>query len=69
MFNDVNIPHPVLDDNDLAQDILDWGRSRVIEAAFELYDSPYSVNHKEFTVLRDNLIVANNDYNQLIKNL
>jgi len=69
MFNDVNIPHPVLDDNDLAQDILDWGRSRVIEAAFELYDSPYSVNHKEFTVLRDNLIVANNDYNELLKNL
>ena len=69
MFNDVNIPHPVLDDNDLAQDILDWGRSRVIEAAFELYDSPYSVNHKEFAVLRDNLIVANNDYNELLKNL
>jgi len=69
MFNDVNIPHPVLDDDDLALDILEWGRLEVLEAAFELYDSPYSVNHKEFTVLRDNLIVANNDYNELLKNL
>lgn len=38
----------------------------VLEAAYELYDSPYGPNNIHFAELRDTLIVANSDLNNLL---
>ena len=39
----------------------------VLEAAYELYDSPYGPNNIHFAELRDTLIVANSRLNNLLE--
>ena len=52
--------HPALDE------MIGLAELEVIEAAYEIYDSPYGPNNIHFAELRDELIVANSELNSLL---
>jgi len=66
MSFDIHVPHYSVNDPQL-QEALDDARYEVIEAAYELYDSPYGPNNIHFAELRDTLIVANSRLNNLLE--
>ena len=48
------------------QKMIDLAELEVLEAAYNLYDSPYGPTNIHFAELRDELIVANCDLNSLL---
>ena len=53
--------------NPLLQEQINDAQLAVIDAAYELYDSPYGPNNIWFHELRDNLIVANSELTELTR--
>ena len=49
------------------QKMIDLAELEVLEAAYNLYDSPYGPTNIHFAELRDTLIVANSRLNNLLE--